>query len=376
MAAIDSLRNNLSQLLGWRTKRHIIVIESDDWGSIRMPSYEVRETLRQNGFLIDRCKFSSYDSLASEADLANLFDVLSSVKDANGRHAVLTANAVTANPDFKRIRESGFEGYYYEPFTETLKRYPPTHHRSFEMWKTGIDERIFIPQLHGREHLNIIRWMKALQADDEVTRLSFDQEHFGLSVLTTPKLRVRYMDAFCNVGSESSAIEATIVRDAVNMFVKMFGYAPKSFIAPCYIWRDTLEQTLSSYGISYIQGLPLQQIPVNDNPPKVKTRYHFLGQKNKYGQRYLIRNAFFEPYKDNTTDKWVDECLNRLHIAFRWLKPAIISSHRINFIGTIDERFRDINLLLFKKLLNEIVRCWPDVEFMSSDELGDLINAK
>lgn len=376
MAAIDSLRNNLSQLPGWRTKRHIVVIESDDWGSIRMPSYEVRETLRRKGFLIDRCRFSSYDSLASEADLANLFDVLSSVKDANGRYAVLTANAVTANPDFKRIRESGFEEYYYEPFTETLKRYPPTHHRSFEMWKKGLDEGIFIPQLHGREHLNIIRWMKALRVNDEVTRMSFDQEHFGLSALTTPKLRVRYMDAFCNIGSESSAIEATIVREAVSMFEKMFGYAPKSFIAPCYIWRDTLEQTLSSCGISYIQGLPLQQIPIWENPPKIKTRYHFLGQKNKYGQTYLVRNAFFEPYKNNVTDKWVYECLRRIHTAFRWHKPAIISSHRINFIGTIDERFRDRNLLLLKKLLNEIVRRWPDVEFMSSDKLGDLINAK
>lgn len=376
MTVIDSLRNNLSQLPGWRTRRSIVVIESDDWGSIRMPSYEVREALRRKGFLIDRCKFSSYDSLASEVDLANLFDVLSSVKDADGKHAVLTANAVMANPDFKRIRENGFEKYYCEPFTETLKRYPPTHHRSFEMWKKGLDEGIFIPQLHGREHLNIIRWMKALRVNDEVTRMSFDQEHFGLSALTTPKLRVRYMDAFCNIGSESSAIEATIVREAVSMFEKMFGYAPKSFIAPCYIWRDTLEQTLSSCGISYIQGLPLQQIPIWENPPKIKTRYHFLGQKNKYGQTYLVRNAFFEPYKNNVTDKWVYECLRRIHTAFRWHKPAIISSHRINFIGTIDERFRDRNLLLLKKLLNEIVRHWPDVEFMSSDKLGDLINAK
>lgn len=376
MTVIDSLRNNLSQLPGWRTRRSIVVIESDDWGSIRMPSYEVREALRRKGFLIDRCKFSSYDSLASEVDLANLFDVLSSVKDADGKHAVLTANAVMANPDFKRIRENGFEKYYCEPFTETLKRYPPTHHRSFEMWKKGLDEGIFIPQLHGREHLNIIRWMKALRVNDEVTRMSFDQEHFGLSALTTPKLGVRYMDAFCNIGSESSAIEATIVREAVSMFEKMFGYAPKSFIAPCYIWRDTLEQTLSSCGISYIQGLPLQQIPIWENPPKIKTRYHFLGQKNKYGQTYLVRNAFFEPYKNNVTDKWVYECLRRIHTAFRWHKPAIISSHRINFIGTIDERFRDRNLLLLKKLLNEIVRRWPDVEFMSSDKLGDLINAK
>ena len=376
MGIIDSIKNNLSQLPGWQTKRHIVVIESDDWGSIRMPSYEVRESLRKKGFMIENCKFSSYDALASEADLSNLFDILSSIKDANGRSAVLTANAVMANPDFRRIREADFKDYYYEPFTETLKKYPPTHHHSFEMWKKGLREEIFIPQLHGREHLNILRWMKALQMNDEVTRLSFEQEHFGLSMLTTSKLKVRYMDAFCNIGEESSKIEDTIVKDATNIFKNIFGYAPISFIAPCYIWRDTLEQSLSSCGISYLQGLPLQQIPVKENPLKVRTRYHYLGEKNKYGQTYLVRNAFFEPYKDNTTDKWVYECLRRIYIAFRWHKPAIISSHRINFIGTIDEQFRDRNLTLFRMLLTEIVKRWPDVEFMSSDKLGELINAK
>ena len=37
----ENVSRNLSNLPGWRTKRHIIVIESDDWGSIRMSSKEV-----------------------------------------------------------------------------------------------------------------------------------------------------------------------------------------------------------------------------------------------------------------------------------------------------------------------------------------------
>jgi hypothetical protein len=32
----QNLSRNLSNLPGWRTNRHIIVMESDDWGSIRM----------------------------------------------------------------------------------------------------------------------------------------------------------------------------------------------------------------------------------------------------------------------------------------------------------------------------------------------------
>ena len=37
----QTITHNLLNIPGWRTKRHIVVIESDDWGSIRMPSKEV-----------------------------------------------------------------------------------------------------------------------------------------------------------------------------------------------------------------------------------------------------------------------------------------------------------------------------------------------
>lgn len=376
MSFKKNIISNLSQIGGFQTFRHIVVIESDDWGSIRMPSREVRDSLKLEGLNIDNCKFSTYDTLASSHDLENLFDVLTSTKDVNGKHAVMTADSVVANPNFEKILESGFKVYYWEPFTETLKRYPQSHQKSFDLWKAGIDSGVFKPQLHGREHLNIIRWMNALQNNDKITRMAFDQGHFGLSKLVTDKLKVRYMDAFGNTSEITETEEMNIIRDATSLFEQLFGYKSKSFIAPCYIWRKSLEKTLSDCGVEYLQGLVLQQIPVNDNPPKVKTKYHYLGQKNEYGQTYLIRNAFFEPYKDNSTDKCVNECLNRIKIAFRWHKPAVISSHRINFIGTIDTSFRDRNLFLFNQLLNKITKLWPDVEFMSSDQLGDFINGK
>ena len=69
----------------------------------------------------------------------------------------------------------------------------------------------------------------------------------------------------------------------------------------------------------------------------------------------------------------VGECLQRINLAFRWGKPVIIGSHRVNFIGSLDESNRTRNLKLLKQLLTEIVKRWPDVEFMSSDELGELI---
>ncbi len=65
--------------------------------------------------------------------------------------------------------------------------------------------------------------------------------------------------------------------------------------------------------------------------------------------------------------------MRRIEIAFKWGKAANISAHRLNFIGSIDSANTDRTLPEFKRLLQEIVRRWPDVEFVTSDQLGEII---
>jgi len=65
-------------LPGWRTNRKIVVIESDDWGSIRMPSKEAFNNLQATGIDLlsdEGFRFNKYDSLATSADLELLFEV-------------------------------------------------------------------------------------------------------------------------------------------------------------------------------------------------------------------------------------------------------------------------------------------------------------
>ena len=115
----------------------------------------------------------------------------------------------------------------------------------------------------------------------------------------------------------------------------------------------------------------MQKKPILGNKNLVN-KIHFLGNKSKHNQIYLVRNAFFEPslFYSNQT---VENTLNRINIAFNWNKPAIIGSHRVNYIGFINEKNRDENLNLLKILLTSIIKKWPDVEFMTSDQLGHLI---
>src|SRR5690606_35257429 len=108
------------------------------------------------------------------------------------------------------------------------------------------------------------------------------------------------------------------------------------------------------------------------NLPNNKKRYHYLGQKNSLGQIYLTRNVLFEP--SSLIDKiWVSSALLQIEKAFNSRIPAIICSHRVNFIGSIFETNRIKNLKLFDELLGEVVKRWPNVEFMNSVQLAELI---
>jgi hypothetical protein len=112
--------------------------------------------------------------------------------------------------------------------------------------------------------------------------------------------------------------------------------------------------------------------PLPGNFRRFKKIFHYIGQSNNLDQFYLVRNAEFEPSQNPDFD-YINDCLSQIEIAFKLGKPAIIGTHRLNFIGFINPENSRRNLSLFKELLNKIVKRWPDVEFMTSDQLGDLI---
>lgn len=367
----NSIANTLINLPGWRTSRKIIVIDSDDWGSIRMPDASTYRKLLAEGVRVDNCPYNKYDSLASEKDLTDLFEVLNSFRDINGRPPVITANIVPANPDFEKIKESGFNEYHYELFPETLKRYP-NHAKSFHLWQEGLRSSLFYPQFHGREHLNVARWMSALKDNLPETRLAFDYRLFGISTIISQEKRRSYLAAFDAFGKTDVRQIKGIITDGLLLFEKMFGYSSKSFIAPNYIWPSLVEQHLSEHNVRYIKGLSVQFSPVSEAGKTKKIR-HFTGHMNLQNQIHIVRNCRFEPSLDKSVDS-TNECLAQIEYAFRLKKPAVITSHRVNYIGSVDPLNRERNLPQLRNLITRIQQKWPDTEFMTADQLGDLIH--
>lgn len=366
------LAKNYVNFRGWSSKRRIVVIESDDWGSVRMPSAEVYDMLLDKGIPVNKSYFTKYDCLESKDDLELLFSLLSSYKDKNGQHPVITANAVVANPDFKKIANSGKQKYFYEPITETHKNYPDQG-KAFDLWKTqGMDNRLLWPQYHGREHIHVNKWMRAIQAGPQQEQLAFNNEVIlGLGSADTANREFKYMAAFEYASQQEQHEIEKITQDGLKLFKDIFGFESQTFVASGSVRGDHLDDVLQQGGVNYHQ-CGQQFVPQEDGSYKMINRY--WGDKNKQNQLYWRRNATFEPSRNLNFD-FADSCLKEIEIAFRWGKPATINSHRVNYSGGISVKNRDNSLKLLDKLIRKVLTKWPDAEFMSSDQLGEYMRS-
>jgi hypothetical protein len=368
----ESISNNLRNIPGWFTNRKIIVFESDDWGSVRMPSKETFTRLKNLGMdleSMDYLRYNLYDTLADQTDLEYLFEILSSVKDKHERNCVFTALSVVANPDFKKIKENNFRKYYYEPFTDTLSRYYGNS-GVFHLWEEGIKNRIFIPQFHGREHLNVSSWMTALRNNHKNTVLGFNEGFWGFPPDPDDPEFVENQAAFLISDVSDLQEHQKIIAEGLDLFENIFGYRATYFVPPNGPINNSLNKILIDKGVKFRSTSKIQIESIG--PGQNRKAWHWLGQKDTYGIRYITRNCFFEPSGHPETD-WIDTCLRDISNAFRWKKPAIISSHRVNYIGSLDQKNRDSGLKKLKILLNSIISKWPDAEFLTTPQLGNFI---
>lgn len=364
-----NLLKNLANIPGWRTNRKLILFESDDWGSVRMPSLEALQHIQNQGIDLtagDSTRYNYNDTLESADDLVELFSTLTQFNDINGNHPIFTAVGLVANPDFEKIKAHRFENYFWEPFTVTLEKY--NHSGTFNLYKEGIKKGFFIPQFHGREHLNIAVWMRDLKGGNKQALTAFEKGIWGFN--TKRAFNIDYQAAFHLENKEDLTIQAESIASGLKLFEEIFGYNASFFVPPNGPFNNQLEKVAADNGIKYMSASKKQIEPQGNGINK--TKLHWLGQKNKHNQRYITRNCFFEP--NDTSKDWVNSCMLEIENAFKWNKPAVISTHRVNYIGGLNEKNRTHGINQLSVLLKSITKLWPEVEFMSSNQLGDIIS--
>lgn len=356
------ITDSFNSLRDYKGCRHIIVFESDDWGSIRISSRKAWEELLRLGYSVDKRPYEKYDILESKKDLDDLFNILSSYRDCQGNHPVITGNMLMANPDFEKIKNSDYQHYYFRSIVQT---YQDTYGSAevIDVMKAGIESRVFMPQFHGREHFNVAHWLNLLQNKDEDTLTAFKLNICGIAPKNNPQAGNKLMVALRCRTEKEKKVATEGIREGLKFFKELWGFPSTSFVAPCYTWNDLIEKELANGGVELIQTTRRQRVDE-------KFISHYSGQRGNNGLFYSIRNCYFEPSITPNYD--IDSTLKQISDAFNTKKIAVVSTHRVNYVSGIDSNNSSKTLLLLDELLKGVIKRWPDVVFMSSNQLSKL----
>jgi hypothetical protein len=363
------LANHLKNIRGKKINRKLLAFAVDDYGNIRIANLKARENLLQKGVKLDN-RFDHFDALDTREDYELLFDVLSSVKDKNGNPAIFTPYALTCNTDYHKTIES--DCFIPENLDVTYKRLGSqdrAYEKAYELLLEGIHYKLIKPQFHGREHLNVNLFNALLKDKNPHLRANIENQSLvGVPIHSSfPKVSINQAFAFWK--EEEIELHKEILKDGLERFEQVYGYRSLTFTPPAQQLHVDLYNYVGSLGV---KGVDKVRATMRHKGAGVYVKErNILGEKGLGNTMTIVRNCVFEP-TDRDID-WVAFTLKQIEAALFWGKPAIISSHRVNFCGHIDRENRKKGLTALKVLLDKVVKKWPDVEFVSVDKLVEVL---
>ncbi|MCF1716379.1 hypothetical protein L0U88_17185 [Flavihumibacter sp. RY-1] len=358
------LNSNLKNILGKRVSDKYVIIECDDWGSQRMPSSDTFDYLTKKGLDINDGRYNLYDSLENPEDLEALFFTLKKYQGSDGSSPVFTAFTSLTNPDFIKIKMDNFNNYHYYNLDKSYDLFSNSK-RMRELWRQGVSDGIFVPQLHGREHIAVQFWLKQLKKNNQDLLDGFEKGFVFVKDKTVSQTIRNFRAELYYENDQQKEFIRKKLFDAIVLFKEYFGFNATAFAATNGIFDSDFEQVLVESGVSYLAS------PLFPKKETGKSRYDGLirkfGQIGASGMIYYLRNCAFEP--NGPEYKGIEQTLQQVEAAFRWDKPAVISTHRVNFVGGLSVKNRESGLNELKKLLSAILITWPDVKFTTVELL-------
>ena len=359
---IDILKN----MQGQGSRQKMVAFAVDDYGNVRVNGPAAAKKCLDAGFLA-KSRFDAYDTLETKEDLEALFEILSRHRDARGHAAIFTPYAVSGNLDLERFVKGNGEEVQVEPLSETFERhsaeFPKVFGGAWDLWQQGLKERLLRPQFHGGEHFNRLELQRLWK--NEASALHQILETGSFAFLKGSMHRGIYAAFEYN---ELQEIESHLdgLKEGVQRFESAFGYSPVNFTPPNYSYHQSHLKELASLGVRYIDTAMWRKEHLGGG--KYRQKWHYQGQDLVAGTKAIIRNAVFEPEPNDGID-WVQGVLKQAEIAFFWNKPLLISTHRVNFCGWMNEKNRSQSLEQLDQLLLALRKRWPELWFVSADEM-------
>lgn len=353
--------NHCKNFFGSRVKGKYVAFASDDWGDLRIDSNKELQELLSKGY-VKPSPDMLYQQLASENDLVALFEILSSVTDAKGNPACFTPFISVANPDFKKIKNDNFKEYHYTTIDESIREKSGT--QAWNLWLEGNERGLFTCELHCREHISVSRWMNYLRQKDSdyLDCFKLNYAHYSKKGQSKHPIVASFFVEDTNQFFEA---EQTLL-DAGHIFKRLFNRSPRVINPANEYFSPKYYKALNDIGIEAVVVNPIRPEPTFKGD--VRKQFYYSGKPSVEGIVHILSNVVFEA-PNSIVKNPLDTALCQIEAAFFWGKPAVINTHRANYVTGRGYKNRDKNLYTLKKLLLEIRKRWPDVEFINMYDL-------
>jgi peptidoglycan/xylan/chitin deacetylase (PgdA/CDA1 family) len=340
-----------------------VVLESDDWGLCAWcPDEQAWRVLADTPvFRGGAARRYGGSTLERAEDVRALAELLGEFRGGDGFPPVWQANTVMAAPDYARLAPPLFEVEHL-PLVEL----PETRARWSRpgLWdevRRAEDAGVWRVELHGLHHLPEAAWLAALRRGTADARRAHEQQS---PVCAAVDASGEYDP------SEPRAVRRRNLTLAVERFGKLTGRSPRSFCPPDYRWDDALEEDAESLGLTTFQGKAEQEGVML---PRVRRALIGYRWPHEQGRRfYLPPRIAFEP---SAVDRAVaarvgpEAVVRAARRAWKRGRPAVVSSHRVNYAHLEPERVESGRGAL-RALLSVLAR--EGAVFLTDDEVRAL----
>ena len=343
---------------GFTFSQPLVVIQSDDWGRIGIRDHEGYEQLRAKGVSLGEHPYDFY-TFETANDVNALTALLMRHKDSTGRAPCLIMNFCTANLDFSSMRTGGYREVKLLPLAQGL---PGKWSRPglFEAYRTGINEGVLYPALHGTTHCCPIAVENALAEQSGRMNLlhAFWEAESPYIFWRMPWVGYEYWNpGEPRPGFLPVAKQQAMMRRAAKHFTELFAIAPKSACAPGFRANRDTHLSWSQVGIRVAESGTGSGL----RPPHM----------DEFGLLHLYRTIDFEPSQLKVE---VDKYLEIARCCFARGLPLIISVHSINFHSTLKD-FRGPTIAALDTLLTALESRYPELLYVHDADMYEIVTA-
>lgn len=278
--------------------------------------------------------------------LARLSALLTRFQDREGRSPVLTLGLTLAAPDGERMAAEGFETYRRRLLSD------PACAPVLGAIREGMAAGVFAAQLHGMEHF----WGPAL-VREEGLRAWLTGSPFPATEALPPAWQSRWAGSLTTEEIHAAATEEA------RTFREILGAPPRVAVPPTFVWGLEVERAWREEGVAVVMT-PGRRYGDRDAAGELVPEGPVInnGEISSSGCLYLVRGRYFEPSMGHGADHGAQEIRESVRLG----RPALLETHRMNYIASTDDALTALEELLERALAEH-----PDLRFMATETLAD-----